>query len=161
MQDILIYLLALSSATFHSRLKTELFRLSYLDSITAPPHAHHHHHRLACMISSAWPPRTLTWHPNGQSSLAVLRTWFDIAPVTKLVSPCAFVWHWEISKIYINNIHLHNTMAYLPGTKMVGHSVAVIVIVISKLLKRHWKAKRRAPAYSRALFNSSMKYLIL
>ena len=27
----------------------------------------------------------------------------------------------------------------------------VIVIVISKLLKRHSKAKRRAPAYSRAL----------
>src|ERR1043165_5138241 len=29
--------------------------------------------------------------------------------------------------------------------------VIVIVIVISKLLKRHSKAKRRAPAYSRAL----------
>src|SRR6218665_2046097 len=32
-----------------------------------------------------------------------------------------------------------------------GHFVIVIVIVNSKLLKRHSKAKRRAPAYSRAL----------
>ena len=31
------------------------------------------------------------------------------------------------------------------------HSVIVIVIVNSKLLKRRTKAKRRAPAYSRAL----------
>ena len=30
-------------------------------------------------------------------------------------------------------------------------SLIVIVIVISKLLKRHWKAKHKALAYSRAL----------
>jgi len=35
--------LALSSATFHSRLKTELFKLSYPDATPAPPHVRHHH----------------------------------------------------------------------------------------------------------------------
>src|SRR6218665_639473 len=35
--------LALSSATFHSRLKTELFKLSYPDSAHAPRHIRHHH----------------------------------------------------------------------------------------------------------------------
>src|SRR6218665_1723535 len=34
--------LALSSATFHSRLKTELFKLSYPDSTPAPRHVRHH-----------------------------------------------------------------------------------------------------------------------
>jgi len=33
--------LALSSATFHSRLKTELFKISYPDSTSAPPHVRH------------------------------------------------------------------------------------------------------------------------
>ena len=37
------------------------------------------------------------------------------------------------------------------STLMSKDTVIVIVIVISKLLKRHSKAKRRAPAYSRAL----------
>src|SRR6218665_1684820 len=35
--------LALSSATFHSRLKTELFKISYPDSTPATPHVHPHH----------------------------------------------------------------------------------------------------------------------
>ena len=35
--------LALSSSAFHSRLKTELFKISYPDSTPAPPHDHHHH----------------------------------------------------------------------------------------------------------------------
>src|ERR1700733_4656225 len=33
--------LALSSAAFHSRLKTELFKFSYPESIPAPPYLHH------------------------------------------------------------------------------------------------------------------------
>src|SRR5688572_27418604 len=33
----------------------------------------------------------------------------------------------------------------------IGHTCFYFVIVISKLLKRHSKAKRRVPAYSRAL----------
>ena len=33
--------LALSSSAFHSRLKTELFKISYPDSTPAPPHDHH------------------------------------------------------------------------------------------------------------------------
>src|SRR6218665_413655 len=36
-------LLALSSATFHSRLKTELFKLSNPVSTPAPRHVRHHH----------------------------------------------------------------------------------------------------------------------
>jgi len=40
-------LLAIFSATFHSRLKTELFKISYPGSTPAPPHVHvRHHHRL-------------------------------------------------------------------------------------------------------------------
>src|SRR6218665_14480 len=35
--------LALSSATFHSRLKTELFKISYPGSTSAPRHVRHHH----------------------------------------------------------------------------------------------------------------------
>ena len=35
--------LELSSAAFHSRLKTELFKLSYPDSTPAPSHGHSHH----------------------------------------------------------------------------------------------------------------------
>src|SRR6218665_4021799 len=35
--------LALSSTTFHSRLKTELFKLSYPDSTPAPRHVRRHH----------------------------------------------------------------------------------------------------------------------
>jgi hypothetical protein len=35
--------LALSSAAFHSRLKTELFNLSYPDSNQVPSPNHHHH----------------------------------------------------------------------------------------------------------------------
>src|SRR6218665_170383 len=35
--------LALSSATFHSRLKTEFFKLSYPDSTPEPPNVRHHH----------------------------------------------------------------------------------------------------------------------
>src|SRR6218665_2719380 len=35
--------LALSSATFHSRLKTELFKISYPGSTPAPRHVRHHH----------------------------------------------------------------------------------------------------------------------
>src|SRR6218665_1547751 len=35
--------LALSSATFHSRLKTELFKISYPGSTPAPRHIRHHH----------------------------------------------------------------------------------------------------------------------
>jgi len=49
--------LTLSSATFHSRLKTELFNLSCPDSTLSPAHDHHHHrlHRIHaapyCLIS--------------------------------------------------------------------------------------------------------------
>ena len=35
--------LAISSANFHSRLKTELLKLSYPDSAPAPRHVRHHH----------------------------------------------------------------------------------------------------------------------
>src|SRR6218665_1395120 len=35
--------LALSSATFHSRLKTELFKIFYPGSTSAPRHVRHHH----------------------------------------------------------------------------------------------------------------------
>src|SRR6218665_3129062 len=35
--------LALSSATYHSRLKTELFKISYSGSTPAPPHVRYHH----------------------------------------------------------------------------------------------------------------------
>src|SRR6218665_1837567 len=35
--------LAISSATFYSRQKTELFKLSYSGSNPAPPHVRHHH----------------------------------------------------------------------------------------------------------------------
>src|SRR6218665_3851968 len=35
--------LALSSATFHSRLKTELFKISYPGSTPSPSHVRHHH----------------------------------------------------------------------------------------------------------------------
>ena len=35
--------LALSSATFQSQLKTEIFKLSYPNSTPAPTHARHHH----------------------------------------------------------------------------------------------------------------------
>src|SRR6218665_614681 len=35
--------LALSSATFHSRLETELLKLSYPDSTSAPRHVRHHY----------------------------------------------------------------------------------------------------------------------
>src|SRR6218665_3587534 len=35
--------LALSSATFHSRLETEHFKLSYPDSTSAPRHVRHHY----------------------------------------------------------------------------------------------------------------------
>src|SRR6218665_542210 len=35
--------LALSSATFHSRLKTELFTISYPGSTPSPSHVRHHH----------------------------------------------------------------------------------------------------------------------
>src|SRR6218665_3699073 len=37
--------LALSSTTFHSRLKTELVKLSYPDSTPSPRHVRHHHSR--------------------------------------------------------------------------------------------------------------------
>src|SRR6218665_1864862 len=36
-------LLALSSPTFHSRLKTEIFKISYPGSTPAPSHVRHHH----------------------------------------------------------------------------------------------------------------------
>ena len=36
----------------------------------------------------------------------------------------------------------------------------VIVIVISKLLKRHSRAKRRAPAYSRALHHTCIRGVV-
>src|SRR6218665_3520296 len=35
--------ITLPSATFHSRLETELFKLSYPDSTPAPRHVRHHH----------------------------------------------------------------------------------------------------------------------
>jgi len=48
--------LALSSATFHSRLKTEILKLSHPDSTNAPRHVRRHH-RLQPYYSSTLSPR--------------------------------------------------------------------------------------------------------
>src|SRR6218665_3621910 len=70
--------LALSSATFHSRLETELFNLSYPDSTSAPRHVRNHHRlqpqrRSPTLSPPAWYSLILTWHRNETRSLA-LRT---------------------------------------------------------------------------------------
>src|SRR6218665_2017158 len=58
-------------------------------------------------------------------------------------------WYW--TKWYgQNGIGQNGTILYFAYIVIQLNSI-VIVIVNSKLLKRHSKAKRRAPAYSRAL----------
>src|SRR6188768_3043908 len=57
--------LALSSSAFHSRLKTELFKISYPDSTPASPHDHHHHrlpplHHPCCLLGLTSPDFDLT-----------------------------------------------------------------------------------------------------
>src|SRR6218665_2641548 len=66
-----------------------------------------------------------------------------------MVQMCLFLLS-DYSKEKLNR----NILVYLLSCKQfipVRFVVIVIVIVNSKLLKRHSKAKRRAPAYSRAL----------
>jgi len=53
-------MLALSSATFHSQLKTELLKLSYPGSTLAPPHIRYHCNRSPTMsprldLPGFWP----------------------------------------------------------------------------------------------------------
>ena len=76
--------LALSSATFHSRLKTELFKLSYPDSTPASIIITDCNHSPTLSpqldLSGFWPGTEM------KREVLLLHTWFGIAPVNKLVS---------------------------------------------------------------------------
>src|SRR6218665_1910636 len=55
-----------------------------------------------------------------------------------------------LTLLFSTSLHIHMIKG-IDDFKLWTVDVFVIVIVNSKLLKRHSKAKRRAPAYSRAL----------
>ena len=93
--------LAPSSATFHSRLKTELFKVSYLGSTPAPP--------------------TMKWE------VWLLRTGFGIAPVGKLVSLTWLLWalksFWSFTLHYITlhyKEHILEVIAILQSNKEIA-----------------------------------------
>ena len=123
--------LALSSATFHSRLKTELFKISYLGSTPrpTPPHVRHHHRLQPWhhVVSPAWPFRILTWHRNETRSLAI-GDWVWYSAGDKLVSltwllwalrsfrsftlhyiTCYIIWHfcWN-NNVFISTLKINN-----------------------------------------------------
>ena len=59
----------------------------------------------------------------------------------------------DIIEVFVLNQRMKFTMPWIDALAnlTVGLGLIVIVIVNSKFLKRHCKAKRGAPAYSRAL----------
>src|SRR6218665_1755347 len=73
--------LPLSSATFHSRLKVKLFKLSYPDSTSTPRHAHHHRNLDLTFTDFDLETKQEAWW-----------TLFNIAPLFELVSLASLLW---------------------------------------------------------------------